>query len=79
MSAKRSYQYMMNRIETLSYLALRTRTISDRSTTALKSIQDRTTVLDPSIHCVLTRMAFHNLTLPHHYRVCQRVQVLLVI
>uniref|UniRef100_A0A671YSC1 Ral GTPase activating protein catalytic subunit alpha 2 n=1 Tax=Sparus aurata TaxID=8175 RepID=A0A671YSC1_SPAAU len=42
MSAQRSYQPVMNRMENVSYLVLPTCSSSDRSATALKSIQDCT-------------------------------------
>lgn len=45
MSAQPSYQSMMNRMENVSYLVLPTRTRSDRSATAPKSIRDCTFLL----------------------------------
>lgn len=65
MSAQHSYQSMMNRMENVSYLVLPTCTSSDRSATALKSIQDCTFPLYWIPTHVLFWQGRHS-TIPHH-------------
>lgn len=65
MSAQHSYQSVMNRMENVSYLVLPTCTSSDRSATALKSIQDCTFPLYWIPTHVLFWQGRHS-TIPHH-------------
>jgi len=65
MSAQPSYQFMMNRMENVSYLVLPTSISSDRSATALKSIQDCTFLLYWIPTHILFWQGKHS-TKPHH-------------